>query len=132
MKYIKMFEDYNDYENKQITPQEWNELLRTRITFTDGESTKITSYIKPIDSKIEISYETEPNDSFSIKSFFLGKHQDKITSIKIKKSYSYIQIFKLPDDYYLVNILPNNTRQEFYYKCDDIQGTLNVIKDFLS
>lgn len=125
-----MFEDYNDYENKQITPQEWNELLRTRITFTDSESKKITSYIKPINNKVEISYETEPNDKFSIKSFFLGKHQDKVTSIKLKKSYNYMQIFKLPDDYYLVDTELYNTR--FYYKCDDIQGTLNVIKDFLS
>lgn len=112
---IKLFEDYNeDYNNyyKRCNEREFFDLLYTRLVDIDN---KVYSYLK--------SY------FYMDTTLYAGNHLYLRGITKdFKRGEEPIYIFQIEDEYFLVEI-PQGRESFIYYKCDQYDGLIELLKN---
>ena len=113
---IKLFEEYNEYY-QEITYSEYISYLIYH-SFTESE-------VKILE-ELDFNAPLRPDQDAS------GKKWRLIMKIPSGT----ISMFKLPDEWYLAKILgisqPGPGIYNYYYKCDQIGGLIELIKDNLN
>lgn len=139
MKYIKIFENYNEnfYWNEDVDSyEEWaiSEYWTNRDCFSIYEKDQI---LKVVDCNMEKeSSGVYKSNYIIIEDFYSSLYKKTYNS---GYGFKNAHIYKLLDDYYYLiferlefNPNPENfLRNEFIYKCDQIEGLIQCIKDNL-
>lgn len=119
MKYLKLFEDYNDKQDKYYFEISSNEFLFEFIDNNIGTLTE--SELKSIN---DLGY------NFQIKnSSFVGKfyhHDDANTTL---------QFFIAPEEWFYVSLQNQSPGQKYiakYYKCDQFDGLLKFLRNYIA
>ena len=103
---IKLFEEYNEYYH-EITQKEFNN--GEEINFTRKEIQYLTKLYKNIKTS---DYASKLLDNFLI----------------LRKDNLVINIYKLPDEWYIVGVIPNIfPHKPIYYKCDQMEGLVKLL-----
>jgi len=136
---FKTEEYYTDLSENDFYSQ-----LKTIINIPENDIKELKSYIDGLGvmkDKSELSIETEPIPIRDTSGFLRGHHAERINyaylGFYLKSNFERFNIYAIPDEYYQVNYWTDNhtlndeTIYEFY-KCDQIEGVIELIKDKLN
>lgn len=113
----------SQYNNDSITREEFFRLLNSKEIFGKNEVDKLT---KPINAGTTFHLGLVP--AMNIKRFLSGNDYD-VNKISIKSGRDReMSIWKLPDYYYLICVEIKSWPTVLYMKCDDIGGTMEIIR----
>ena len=117
MKYIKVFESYNEsieeqYSSHTITRNEYYDLLLGRVPFDKKFSNYLFNMKVIYGTKVQTGY----NDTIEVVDDY----------DQIENSDNKIIINQIDDNYFIVKDIPRRDRTD-YYKCDDLGGLLLVL-----
>ena len=103
---IKLFEEYNDMDEyyQRIDKTEWDKYLYNNM------------FIRFSDDEIKV-----------LKNLFSVEIGPYFMCIKLFVHGSIIYMYKIPDEWYLV--LFDKDYYHLYYKCDQMEGLIKLLKD---
>ncbi len=119
MKYLKLFEDYNDKPNKYYFEISSDEFLPKFIDNNIGTLTE--SELKSIN---DLGYNFQIKNSSFAGNFYL--HNDANTSL---------QFFMAPEEWFYVSLQSQTPGQKYiakYYKCDQFDGLLKFLRNYIA
>ena len=130
MRYIKLYEEINEYYYK-ISESEADKILNDmiNISLTDNQLEILQDIID--DNNLKINTIQVVNNYYDMKNINILL----INTVGNQQNFDYIKIFGLNDEWFVVKIiltlefLVEDTR---YYKCDQFEGLIKLLKDTIS
>lgn len=131
MKHIKLFESFSSPYYKEISLDEWydpnlaNQSVRTRDS---------SGKLSPID-KVETKKIMIKDADVKELSTLLGKRcsiEANGYELEINKNLSEIHIYLMDDEWFYVKLVTSHTSgrvDKNYYKCDQLYGLIELLKD---
>lgn len=115
MKYIKLFESFDDSEYWEIERDEYNDINKhIPIMIPDENINTIKNNLYELgDFKIEVEVREIVENQYNV--------------IFVQSGSTHIDISALMDDYFIVELYHNGDTR--YYICDDMDGLFELIRD---
>ena len=133
MKWIKIFEDFNEYYS-EISQTEWTDMIRyTTYTWDKSEINKIESLYDDSVKVIETDSISHRFDEYPPNSLLVLKSKKSLIGRIVPKKFSNfwesvigkVVIYKMMDDWFAVW----SHGDQKYYKCDQFDGLVKCLKD---
>ena len=122
MKYIQIFEEYNQYYSKIEYDEFENRKRESGIqVFNTEEITNLQNIIPEIHLRTEAGMKAKSVNYYAVET----------TSLSFTRDLFRYEVFKLPDEWYIVlcvSIDPFTKNKISYYKCDQFDGLLEFLK----